>query len=235
LSWVAEAFRSEPWFDIIGYQSGHGDADRDLRWLTEGPPSYEWENLPFKPIINLEPNYEAALGYTHQTRFDAALVRRAAYWSLLLAPTAGVTFGHDSIWNWNAEAGPSEGHGNWGGGRIEPWHTGLETSGVAAMTTLRRIMGALAWWTLRPHQRLIVQQPAPRDPKYFVAAALSTSGRFALVYTPEAQALSLRREPFVSARWISPTDGTLQAAELSATMTPPGPGDWLLLLHDGSL
>jgi hypothetical protein len=232
-SWVGEAFRSEKWFDVIGYQSGHGDADHDLSWLTQGPPAKEWQNVPVKPVINLEPNYEAALGYAHQTRFDSASVRRAAYWSLLIAPTAGVTFGHDSIWNWNAEAGPSVGHGNWGGGRIEPWHAGLETPGVAAMTTLRRILGALPWWTLRPHQELILRQPVPVGQR--VVAARSIEGRFALVYTPAANPLTLRREPWAAARWIDPRDGSSSVAESGASMTPPGPGDWLLLLHDGSL
>jgi hypothetical protein len=235
LSWIGEAFRSESWFDFIGYQSGHGDADLDLRWHTEGPPLHEWQNTPVKPIINLEPNYEAALGFTYQTRFDASFVRRAAYWSLLVSPPAGISFGHDAIWNWNAETGPSEGHGNWGGGRVEPWYAGLDTPGVAAMTAMRNILDALPWWTLRPNQELIVEQPAPRDPHQTVVAAKSERGQWALVYTPRANALRLHHESFTKARWISPRDTSFYVAELSDTMQPPGPGDWLLLLHDGSL
>ena len=103
------------------------------------------------------------------------------------------------------------------------------------MTTLRRILDTLPWWTLRPHQELIVRQPAPQDPRQRAVAARSIEGRFALVYTPAANRLELRQDPWVAARWINHRDGSSLVAESSASMTPPGPGDWLLLLHDGSL
>jgi hypothetical protein len=217
LSWVGEAFRSERWFDVIGYQSGHGDADHDLHWLTRGPPARDWQNPPLKPVINLEANYESALGYTHQTRFDAASIRRAAYWSLLLTPTAGVS------------------HGHWGGGRVEPWHAGLTTPGVAAMTTLRRILDTLPWWTLRPHQELLLRQPVPGDPQQYVVAAQSIDGHFAIVYTPAPHRLELRQDRWDAATWINPRDGSSRGAEPGPSKMPPGPGDWLLLLHGGRL
>ena len=43
---------------IHGYQSGHGDDDKTLRWMTEGPPAREWSIEPIRPFINLEPPYE---------------------------------------------------------------------------------------------------------------------------------------------------------------------------------
>ena len=48
-SWIGEDFRHEPWFDFIGYQSGHGDGDDHLRWLVEGPPARGWSATPPKP------------------------------------------------------------------------------------------------------------------------------------------------------------------------------------------
>jgi hypothetical protein len=130
INWVGEEFRDEEWYDFIGYQSGHVDKESDLEWTANGPMAKNWANEPRKPIINLEPNYEGAKGYTHQTLFTDYHVRRGAYWSLLAAPLAGLTYGHDSIWNWNLETGPSEGHGNWSNRVVWPWYVGLETPGI---------------------------------------------------------------------------------------------------------
>ena len=77
-TWVGDDFRSEPWYDIIGYQSGHGDGAEHLRWLAMGPPSQAWDNDPPRPVINMEPNYETAIGYQHRTSFSDYHVRRAA-------------------------------------------------------------------------------------------------------------------------------------------------------------
>lgn len=229
-SWVGEAYRCEPWFDVVGYQSGHGDQDAHLRWLTEGPPATEWRNVPTKPVINLEPNYEGAYGYGHQTCFDARLVRRAAWWSLLVSPTAGVTYGHDVIWNWNLVAGPSEGHGGWGRGSIAPWHTALETPGIASMTALRRILETLDWWRLAPAPKLLRGQSDPRDPNHHVVAARIADGP-ALVYTPIKQPIALAEGlPFRRATWIEPATGATRLATLEPTMVPPAEGDWLLRL-----
>ncbi|MHC5035621.1 MAG: apiosidase-like domain-containing protein, partial [Planctomycetota bacterium] len=103
LHWVAQEFRDESWYDFIGYQSGHGDSDEDLRWLTGGPPASQWAGEPARPVVNLEPNYEAHPAYQSGKPFTDREVRRAAYWSLLVSPTAGLTFGHNSIWAWQEE------------------------------------------------------------------------------------------------------------------------------------
>ena len=103
--WVADEFRGESWFDFISYQSGHGDNSQHLRWLVEGYPAKQWRKYPPKPVINQEPNYEAHVAYHSRQIFDAHKVRRALYWSLLVAPTAGVTYGHHGIWPWTEELG----------------------------------------------------------------------------------------------------------------------------------
>jgi hypothetical protein len=81
-------------------QSGHGDSDGAMRWLTSGPPSRDWRTEPILPFINLEPNYEGHKGYTHRKPFGAHAVRRAAYWSLLVSPPAGVSYGAPTLEWW---------------------------------------------------------------------------------------------------------------------------------------
>ncbi len=49
--------------DILGYQSGHGDADSTLQWIIAGPPANDWDKQPRLFQINLEPAYENHRAY----------------------------------------------------------------------------------------------------------------------------------------------------------------------------
>jgi Protein of unknown function (DUF4038) len=86
-------FRDEQWLDFVTYQSGHGDDTNTLRWIYSGPPSRRWQDAPFRPFINLESPYEGHLGYQSRKPHSDYSTRRAIYWSLMNAPTAGVTYG----------------------------------------------------------------------------------------------------------------------------------------------
>lgn len=181
-SWIGDEFRQEEWYDFVGYQSGHGDKEEDLRWLVEGPPATAWANEPTLPTINLEPNYETAFGH-HHTAFTDEHVRRAAYWSLLVSPTAGVTYGHDSIWNWNFETGPSEGHSHLHDGAVPPWREGLDTPGVRGMTVLRGIFQKLDWTTMTPSRSLLAEESQRTDCEAFIAVG-RTANNTVVVYSP---------------------------------------------------
>ncbi|KPV48931.1 hypothetical protein SE17_35420, partial [Kouleothrix aurantiaca] len=97
----ADEFRDEAWLDIITYQSGHGDDNPTLRWIWDGPPAQEWRHDPPRPLINLEPAYEDHIAYQSRERLSAHKVRREIYWSLLIAPPAGVTYGGHGVWGWD--------------------------------------------------------------------------------------------------------------------------------------
>jgi len=182
-TWVGTEFGTEDWYDIIGYQSGHGDGEDHLQWLVKGPPATAWVHTPPHPIINMEPNYETARGYKHQIEYSAYHVRRAAYWSLLVSPMAGITYGHDSIWNWNFVAGPSEGHGSWHGGCVPAWDTGLDTPGIRCMTILRDLIERLDWTTAMPYQELLAEQPGDENVEAFIAVSRMADGAV-ILYTP---------------------------------------------------
>lgn len=235
-SWVGDDFGDEPWFDFIGYQSGHGDSERSLRWLTTGPPATEWQTGPPRPVINLEPNYENHPGYTHKTWFQGADIRRAAYWSLLVSPPAGVSFGHNSIWVWPEEPQIPDGHA--GLGTVGPWREGLYTEGVRGMTLLRQLFESLPWPDLRPAPDLLADQPGDDNHWQFVAAA-QTQGRTAtVIYAPEGATITLRvgriTRP-VFARWFNPRDGAFGeplelASSGSQTFKSPNFRDWVLVI-----
>jgi hypothetical protein len=105
MHWPWESFRDEQWLDFVTYQSGHGDDTNTLRWIYSGPPSRRWQDAPFRPFINLEPPYEGHLGYQSRKPHSDYSTRRAIYWSLMNAPTAGVTYGAHGVWSWHTAVG----------------------------------------------------------------------------------------------------------------------------------
>jgi len=212
-AWVGDEFRSEPWYSFVGYQSGHGDSDADFRWLTEGPPSQNWRAAPVLPIINLEPNYEGHRGYTHRKPFDAHAVRRAAYWSLLVSPPAGVSYGAHGIWSWELSAEEPMNHA--GSGVAPPWFEAMKLPGSTSMKHLKALFSSLEWWTLLPDPELVAEQPGVVSPRNFIAAAKSEDDSLALVYIPEGEQVTLKVEGMklpASAQWFDPATGALSGA-----------------------
>ncbi|MGC1275693.1 MAG: DUF4038 domain-containing protein [Planctomycetaceae bacterium] len=229
-NWVVEKFVGEPWYDFIGYQSGHGASERELKWLTTGPPARQWKKEPTLPIVNIEPNYEGHPAYGSGKKFTDHEVRRAAWWSLLIAPPAGVTYGNNEIWVWNEQAGPAENHGNLR--TVEPWHEGLESQGIASMTILRAFFESGPWTTLRPAQDLLAEQPGKDDLAKFVAAAKSNDGSRAVLYLPVGGTAKLRVGELESLNptWFDPRTGERSPVQTneSGVFTAPDDRDWVL-------
>jgi len=207
-SWVADEFRNEPWFSFNGYQSGHGDNADTLRWLCEGPPSRDWGKEPHHPVINLEPNYEAHRAYHSKRPHDAHAVRRAAYWSLLVSPPAGVTYGAHGIWSWQLEPGEPMDHK--GTGIAPTWYEAMDLPGSTSMKHLKDLFSSVEWWKLLPAPELLVQQPGVGDPRRFVAVAKAEDDSWAMAYMPEGTTITLRTDLLkgrISARWFNPRTG----------------------------
>ncbi len=234
-SWVGDEFRGEPWFSFISYQSGHGDDLKTFRWLNQGPPSTEWNRDPMLPVINTEPNYEAHNGYTHRRVHTDHSVRRAAYWSLLVSPTAGVTYGGQGIWGWHTKVQAPADHISTGLG--SPWEIAKDLPGALSMKYLHEFFGAIEWWRLVPAPQLVVDQPGREDPSKFIAAAKSEDGDLAVVYVPEGAAVRVKTDILKQggmARWYHPrTGGWLDAGMVERpeqTFKPADRNDWVLLL-----
>lgn len=229
--WIGEDFRGEDWFDFIGYQSGHGDSDEHLRWLVQGPPANDWNNAPLKPVINLEPNYEFHPAYQSGSQFTDREVRRAAYWSLLVSPTAGVTFGHNPIWVWREDTGPAENHKNLMA--VAPWYESLETPGTRSAAILKDFFMALPWWELRPAPEMVISEPGDANPEHFIAAAKSE--QIAVVYLPVGGEVTLQTEMLPAdapVKWFDPREGSWAVGDAlqrpQQTFTAPDGQDWVL-------
>ncbi|MFW5868555.1 MAG: DUF4038 domain-containing protein [Armatimonadota bacterium] len=230
-SWVGDWFGDEPWFDFLGYQSGHGLPEKTSRWIAQGPPAQEWRDLR-KPIINLEPNYEDFPAYGSDHRITALDVRRAAWLSVLSAPAAGVSYGTNPIWVWHEETGDAPGHS--GLTDVPPWQEGLWTEGIAGMTALRSIFADVEWWRLRPAQEMLGQQPGDADPRNWIAAAATESRDLVVVYAPDGGEIALVADRLPArATWRDPRDGSSIAADGDdGRFVAPDERDWALVLED---
>lgn len=233
--WILPEFLHEKWLDIIGYQSGHGVDEDRLRWICFGPPSKDWRLKPTRPIINLEPNYEEHLAYGTGKPITARMVRRAAYWSLLVSPPAGVSYGTNGVWYWAEKPEIPFDHPH--AGIAKPWREAIKLPGAEDMSRLKRIISEVPWWTLYPDPKLLMEQPGLKNVELFIAACRSEDGKVAVIYTPQEQILHLNlsslRRP-VKAIWINPsTEEKVKAGYLSAVyvnLRPPASDDWLLIL-----
>jgi hypothetical protein len=232
MDWALYDFVDEPWMDVVGYQSAHGDNEAYLRWIPEGPPSHTWNLRPARPFINLEPPYEGHLAHHSRQPFDAATVRRHIYWSLLASPVAGVAYGGHGVWGWDDGSGTPFAHEQTG--PSPSWQEALYLPGATSMRHLAELMDSLPWWTFVPAPELLADQPGVDDPRLTVIAARGNDGRIGLVYIPRGSEAVLERRFIAESPqgvWVDPRTGERQPANMPAdgALTAPDGEDWLLL------
>jgi len=240
MQWVWEEFKDEPWYDIVGYQSGHGDDAKTLQWLTDGPPTDDWMRLPHRPFINLEPPYEGHVAYQSKKPITSDATRRALYWSLLGTPTAGVTYGGHGVWGWDDGKNPPTDHP--GTGTPLNWRKALNMPGAEQMEHLSEFMNSVDWWRLRPTPMFVVNQPGKEKPERFVAAARTDEKDLMLVYIPEDRTIEIKLNalpPSPNITWVNPRNGEKSAAVAVVTtdtcqFPTPTEGDWILLMKSGN-
>lgn len=232
MSWNMKEFQDEMWLDIAGYQSGHGDSDDTLKWIVSGPPATDWTRQPTRPVINLEPPYEGHIAYQSRGRISPEQVRRAIYWSLLVAPTAGVSYGGHGVWGW--DNGTTDPTNHPGTGVPLAWDKALLMPAAEQITHLYNCFNSIPWWTLRPAPELLTNQPGDEDVKRFITAAKSETNDLAVVYTPLDREISLKLDTLkanLSAHWFDPRTGQrIAATHNNGIFTTPTPGDWVLIL-----
>lgn len=235
MHWIQDEFLDEPWVDIHGYQSGHGDDERALRWMTQGPPATTWSTEPVRPFINLEPPYENHLAYQSRQPLSAATVRRAVYWSLLNAPTAGVSYGGHGVWGWDDGSGPPTDHA--GSGTPLPWREAMDMPGATQMKHVADLFMSIDYTRLRPAQDLLIDQPGSVEAASFIMVAATPERDLLIAYTPAAEPISLRSDqvPAGVATWMDPRTGERSAAtgvveKGTLRFDPPGAEDWVLIL-----
>jgi hypothetical protein len=229
-------WEDEEWLTVLGYQSGHGDAPGDWMWLHSGPPAEYGKRKEFtRPVINLEPPYEAHNGYTtHKPHSDLA-TRRAVYWSLLVHPPAGVTYGGHGVWSWHTKPGvePTDHKGT--GVVPKTWREAIDLPGAKQMGYVHELFESLPWTILRPESEVYAQVTGKDDPSKFVAcAAGEDKGQavYVFYFPPGATAdIGLHvRGGADRIRWFNPRSGEWPGKSGRGLFTPPDEQDWVLVV-----
>jgi hypothetical protein len=232
-SWIGRAYRDEAWLDIVGYQSSHSKREATVNWINRGPVVSDWDQLPPRPTINLEPLYE-------QIHEDVAAVdvRRACYWSVFAAPPSGISYGANGIWPWLRPGEKILNHRDapW----TDAWDKSLELPGSAQVGYLSSLMQSLAWWDLRPKD-LLVSQPGDARFDHHVSVVGCDRLETVLVYFPAPLSVELRNPLRIRyrVRWFDPAKGDSSAGgETEASgllrLKSPGTSDYVALLEGNS-
>lgn len=235
MNWPWESWKDSTWLDFLMYQSGHGDDDRTLAWMTSGPPAMHWQDEPLRPIINAEPPYEDHIAYQSRRPHSAYNVRRAVYWSLLAAPPAGVTYGAHGIWSWETKSGSvPRAHAN--SGAAKAWREAVDLPGGQQMTHVATLFESLPWPELEPHADWLAQQPGTQSPAQFISCAATRDGQTAVAYLPkggEVQFAAGKLKSKVKATWFDPRTGARSAAVAKdqGVYSAPDTNDWVLILE----
>ena len=235
MHWVLKEFLAETWLDIHGYQSGHGDDDKTLRWMTEGPPAKDWPTEPARPFINLEPPYEHHIAYQSKQPIPPLVVRRAVYWSLLNVPTAGVTYGGHGVWGWDDGTKTPTDHA--GTGIPFHWKKAIVMPAAEQMAHVAALFTSIDFWRLRPAPDVLAQQPGTAATTQFITAAASESRDLVVAYTPEARTITVVDKVAAGrAAWHNPRTGARTAAtgqhgNGGVQFETPEPGDWVLVVR----
>ncbi len=230
--WCADAFEDEDWWDFNGYQSGHV-RERGLERITHGEPTTWWRQHQ-QPVLNLEPNYEA-----HRNRapnaalddvFTAYDVRKAAWYSVLAGPPAGVTYGAHGVWGWHPR--PEEPMTHPGTGLGAAWRDALELPGGDDMRLLAEFFSRIDWPALRPFQQALAVQPGDADPSQWIAIA--KSDKFVIAYLPSGGTLQFQADTLPAVKtgsWYSPRTGEVVRLDpLKGSLEAPSTLDWVLVL-----
>jgi len=229
--------KEEPWLDFLMYQSGHGNNAKKWEWNATQGCAAGWKLEPPRPVVDGEINYEAHLDYHTQQPITPFQVRRAAYYSLLSAPPAGVTYGAHGIWPWVRQPQVPLDHPR--SGVAPPWHECLNLPGARHMQVLRRIFDSLEWWKLRPDRSLLAEDTPDPEFRRYIMPARAEGGDFALIYLPANPIVRLNLSRFrttVEASWIDPRTGARRLAGrhkpvAEVELKTPDEQDWLLLLR----
>jgi hypothetical protein len=231
-----ETFRNQNWVDLLGGQPITDFTDSALQRAFGGPFFKEWSNTPSRPIIPFLP-CENGLRPRSKQRFSAEEVRKAAYWSLLLSPPAGLSYAAQGVVEWDQSLPRQQPTVR--GGNLPLWRRAMYMPAAKQMTQLAGFLGGIDFWRLRPEAKTLPAQPGSASPRRFIAAAATETKDLTLVYDPEDRSLPLGLEglpPTPVAAWFDPRSGASAPISLVVTgktseLTTPQAGDWVLILR----
>ncbi|AHF16855.1 hypothetical protein NIASO_20085 [Niabella soli DSM 19437] len=215
-------FQKQPWLDFNMAQSGHRTYAQDTSLQEKhrfGEDNWryiklDWSLAPTKPVLDGEPSYEHIPYGLHdslQPRWDAAAIRRYAYWSVF-AGAAGFTYGDNAVMQFHTI---KEGAGSFG--VRENWQDELTAAGATQMRFVKELLLSHDYFSRVPAQELIVNN---NQTKYdYILATKGKGYAMAYSYTGKPFRMDLAKLGFkpAKAKWYIPASGKYIPAQLNRT------------------
>ena len=236
--WLLDEFRDAQWVDVFGYQSVTDVTDDALKWTVSGPFGAEWKKDPARPLIPFVP-FENGIAAQSKKRFGSDDVRHAMYWSLLMTPPAGVSYGAQGVVNWDPTVEPQAEKTK--GADLPLWRKAMFMPAAKQASHLANFMASIDFWRLHPQPKALATQPGQTSPGRFIAPASAEPNTLTIVYVPEDRTLEVLLDalpPSPTVFWLNPRTGENNPAVAvvggrSLQFPTPDPGDWLLVTRAG--
>lgn len=226
-----DAFRDESWVDAFGFGLGQNMNDDSIKWLVAGPIERESTNERTRPVINVLPPMENGLAQGHE-RITADDTRRIAWWSLLLTPLTGTSYGAHDVATWNSAVQS----------KLPTWQLSLFLPGAKQMGRIADLFESANWRDLEPVPRLMAIQPGQLSPRRHIASVETAARDLSVTYVPEDRTIEMFLEalpPSPRIEWLNPRTGQRSPAVAvvgarTCQMPTPDAGDWVLVMKGGN-
>jgi len=226
-----DEFQNEDWVDAFGFGLGQNMNNDSLEWLVSGPLKHGWTNAPVRPFINVLPPLENGFAAQGQDRITADDARRIAWWSLLLTPPAGVSYGAQDVATWNTAKQS----------KMPTWQLSLFLQGARQMSNVVALVESSNCDGLRPAPNAVLDLPGHDSPRRYIASAATEAKDLSVTYVPEDRSFELYLEalpPTPNIQWLNPRTGEKRAAVAvvgarTCQLPTPDVGDWVLVVKSG--
>jgi hypothetical protein len=201
------------WLDVSGTYS-YQILQKKLR--------LDYNHKPVMPFVLLETTYEG------EHNASAVQIRRQAYWANLCGAT-GQFLGNRPIWLFDPG-----------------WEKAIDGQGSRDMVHVKTLFSSRPWHELIPDQRhqVVTGGLGEFNGTDYVTAAFTQDGSTLIAYMPTARTITVDLTKLsggeVNGWWFDPHTGCTEPVGKFATsgpvqLTPPGDGDWALVLDDAAL
>lgn len=207
----------------------------------------DFNRRPVRPYFLVETTYE---GEHNSTPLQ---IRRQAYWAVLSGAT-GQVMGNCPVWGFDYFVNWESGDDNTNSGEVWPFTNrdrpsdvkrGLDSTGSKQLAFLHKLFDSRPWYRLIPDQThsVVTHGLGELTGTDYLAAARADDGSTMMAYMPTARTITVDVSKIggeqAKAWWVSPRTGTATASgsyptQGSRDFSPPGPGDWVLVLDDSS-
>ena len=218
-------------------QSGHGDGHDSPVWSWV---ARDFALTPAKPTLDLEPNYEDH-PYNPWPTWDPATgyfrdydVRKQTYRSVF-AGACGVTYGHNSIWQFATKRRTTVNHVD------RDWIDALYRPGARQMRFLRELIESRPFFDRIRDESMIASGAG--EGGLHIEATRDRAGTYALLYCPlndqnvtvdftPLKAKTLRAWRFDPRTGVGTLIGEFTGEKSHTFRVPPFGPDWVLVLDD---